>query len=113
MSFLSIEQKHLTYRERINLGAYYTPPEYVAIVWNFIKPYIGKESVVLDTACGYGNFFTYPINCIKKAGDIDEIACNITKQNFHDIEVYNINALCHVSRSNYTCLLYTSDAADE
>jgi len=36
----------------------------------------------------------------KKANDIDPIACNKTKNNFLDVDVYNKNALFQVDRKN-------------
>jgi len=53
---------HLNYSDRINLGAFYTPSEYVKIAWNLIRPFLTKDSVVLDSSCGY-EFF---INNIKQ-----------------------------------------------
>ncbi|OQA96058.1 MAG: hypothetical protein BWY23_02210 [Spirochaetes bacterium ADurb.Bin218] len=92
------DQFHLKYNDKINLGAFYTPQRYVNIVWQMIKPFIDEKTIVLDSSCGYGNFFDYNISCIKKANDIDIVACNQTKNNFPQIEVYNKNALFNVNR---------------
>lgn len=94
-------QYHLKYRDKINLGAFYTPTEYVDIAWNMIKPFLNKKSVVLDSSCGYGNFFDNEINCQKKANDVDLIATNQTKNNFPEIDVYNKNALLNVNRKMF------------
>lgn len=94
-------QHHLKYHDKINLGAFYTPKEYVDIVWKMIKPFLNDKSVVLDSSCGYGNFFDYEINCFKKANDIDVIATHQTKINFPEIEVSNKNALLNVSRDMF------------
>jgi hypothetical protein len=95
------DQNHLNYYDRINFGAYYTPKKYIDIVWNFIEPYVSNDSVVLDTSCGYGNFFEHEKKCIKKANDIDKTACDIIKKRFNDIEVFNVNALKNVSRKQF------------
>ncbi len=94
-------QYHLKYRDKINLGAFYTPTKYIDIAWNMIKPFLNDKSVVLDSSCGYGNFFDYKINCEKKANDIDPIATNQTKDNFPEIDVYNKNALLGVNRKMF------------
>lgn len=94
-------QYHLKYYDKINLGAFYTPTKYVDIVWEMIKPFINNKSIVLDSSCGYGNFFDYKINCPKKANDIDHIATNQTKDNFPEIDVYNKNALLNVNRKMF------------
>lgn len=94
-------QRHLNYHDKINLGAFYTPKEYIHIVWNMVKPFLNDKSIVLDSSCGYGNFFDYEINCIKKANDIDLIATHKTKINFPQIEVFNKNALLNVNRNMF------------
>ena len=94
-------QYHLKYYDKINLGAFYTPTKYVDIVWEMIKPFINNKSIVVDSSCGYGNFFDYKINCPKKANDIDYIATNQTKDNFPEIDVYNKNALLNVNRKMF------------
>ncbi len=91
-------QRHLKYQDKINLGAFYTPQKYVNIVWDKIKPFLNNKSVVLDSSCGYGNFFNYETICQKKANDIDPVAVNYMKKFFPDIEVFNKNALSNVSR---------------
>jgi len=94
-------QYHLKYHDKINLGAFYTPTEYVDIVWGMIKPFLNYKSIVLDSSCGYGNFFDYQINYPKKANDIDVIATNQTKNNFPEIDVYSKNALLNVDRKMF------------
>lgn len=98
-----LNQSHLSYKEKINLGAFYTPKNYVIIVWNKIKEFIDKETVVLDSSCGYGNFFRIDNNSKvhKVANDIDNIACKVMKDNFQNIKVFNKNALEDVSREMF------------
>ena len=51
-----MRQKHLEYKDRVNLGSYYTPSGCVNLVWRMIGPYVDFDTVVIDSACGYGNF---------------------------------------------------------
>ena len=54
---MTMRPTHLTYQQIFNNGVYYTPLFYVEKVWKFIEPYLKKNSVILDPACGTGNFF--------------------------------------------------------
>ena len=96
-----LDQTHLSYEYKINLGAFYTPKKYINIVWDKIKPFINDNSVVLDSSCGYGNFFETDIKCKKIGNDIDKTACNIAKNNFKDVKIFNKNALKDVSRESF------------
>ena len=53
-----IDQCHLQYKERINLGSYYTKPELVSLVYQLIRKNVKdhQEHILLDTSCGYGSF---------------------------------------------------------
>ena len=103
--FLMTNQIHLNYKEKINLGAFYTPKNYIYIVWNKIKKFIDNNSIVLDSSCGYGNFFDIDININSNfqliANDIDKIAYKTTKNNFQNINIFNKNALKDVSRAMF------------
>lgn len=100
--FASFNQNHLQHNEKINLGAFYTPLQYVQIVWNLVTPFLTKNSVVLDSSCGYGNFFINNTkNYFLKANDIDSTAFQTTKNNFSNLEVFNKNALYNVSREQF------------
>ncbi|MCX7737293.1 MAG: SAM-dependent methyltransferase [Candidatus Kapabacteria bacterium] len=97
----SKNQNHLKYSDKINLGAFYTPKEYVNIVWSFIKPFLNDDSVVLDSSCGYGNFFDTEVNCKKIGNDIDVIAISQAKKNFQELITFNKNALFNVNRDMF------------
>ncbi len=56
IKMITKQQKHLNYKERINLGSYYTNTEHVSRAWNFVNPYIDSDFIILDSSCGYGNF---------------------------------------------------------
>jgi len=102
---LMTNQIHLNYKEKINLGAFYTPKNCVYIVWDKIKKFLDNNSVILDSSCGYGNFFDIDIdlnlNLDKIANDIDTVASTITKKNFKNIIVFNKNSLKNVSRKMF------------
>lgn len=94
---------HLTYQAKINNGSFYTPPELVNYVWNFIAPFLTKNAVVLDTSAGKGSFF---FNKEKKglsfvATDNDDLAINYLKENFPSLRVIKKNALISLKRTNY------------
>ena len=95
------EQNHLVFKDKINLGAFYTPDEYIDIVWKYIEPFIGSDSVILDSSCGYGNFFENNIKCTKIGNDIDSIAYDVSKQNWDNTEIFNKNALLNVDRKTF------------
>ena len=96
-----MNQHHLKHQDKINLGAFYTPFEYVQIAWDLIKPFLTKESVVFDSSCGYGNFFINDAGCKIKANDIDKVAVEKTKATFPNTEVFNKNALFNVNRQDF------------
>jgi hypothetical protein len=98
---INLNQTHLNYKDRINLGAFYTPKKFICIVWDKIKNYLKDDTIVLDSSCGYGNFFDFDIDCQKIGNDIDFVASKTTKQNFKYIKVFNKNALKDVSRSMF------------
>jgi len=100
---MTLQPKHLTYKQIFNNGAYYTPLLYVEKVWEFIKPYIKNNSVILDPACGTGNFF-YNKETLKNkliGNDIDKKAIELVNMNFPFVKTYNTNALKDVNRKKY------------
>lgn len=100
----SFDQSHLNFEKRVNLGGYYTNPFLVKQVWQMISPYLTPNTIVLDSSCGYGNFF---INSdVSKANriignDIDAVAVNHALQHIPHLEVYNKNSLCSTGRAQF------------
>lgn len=97
-----MEQKHLNYKDRINLGSYYTKQELVDIVFSMLKKHICnmKQFCLLDTSCGYGSFLTTDIDFKKKIGaDIDTKALNEAKNN-KSIKLFCQNSLFNINRKN-------------
>lgn len=89
---------HLKKEEIFKLGAYYTPKKYVKIVWEFINPYINKDTVVFDPACGYGDFLEEETIAKKIGNDIDKKAVSIAKSKT-DAQFFNVNILKNFNRS--------------
>jgi len=90
---------HLDSNVRINLGAYYTKETFVNTVWQMIKPHLSPQTVILDSSCGFGNFFRPDKSYRQIGNDIDGRAVeNIRHLN---IEFHNQNALYQVGRWQY------------
>lgn len=100
-----VNQKHLSKKETINLGSYYTKTELVNLVYHLIKEKISEISnfTILDTSCGYGSFLnSNEILRNKRIGaDIDKVAIEKLKNNSQEIEVINHNSLLQSNREDY------------
>ena len=96
-----MQQDHLDYADCVNLGSYYTPLNYVNAALDMLNPYLGPETVIIDTACGYGNF----IESIKANNvigcDIDETAIDIAKPKNPHANFYASISLQDVHRSRF------------
>ena len=102
----NINQQHLNYERRVNLGSYYTQNQFVDVVWQMIRPYLSKKSVILDSSCGYGNFLKKDEPYQQIGGDIDETAIKIATKN-NDMHFYVKNALNMVSRNQYSIKIHS------
>lgn len=91
-------QKHLTKKEAINLGSFYTPRRLVDVAYSLLDKAdaITKDSIFLDTSCGYGDFFADGFNSI--GSDIDEQALDRVSDN---VKTFHRNALINPSRDTY------------
>lgn len=96
-----VDQSHLDYSNRVNLGSYYTGREYVSIVWDLIRPLINGRCVVFDSSCGYGNFLIQTEGARIIGNDIDTTASEIARKNKPFAEIYTLNALTNLNRSSY------------
>ena len=98
-------QKHLNYKQIVNSGSYYTPDRYIKICCQFLKNNIQKldEYYILDSSCGYGNFFNKNIFDHKKfiGADIDEKAIHIAKKTHNNIQYFVTNSLLNITREKY------------
>jgi len=95
-----MQQTHLKYKERVNLGSYYTPPKLVDLVWQMIEPILTENSVILDSSCGYGSFFVNK-KIRQIGGDVDEVAIKKAQEINPNVEFMGQNGLFEVDRKNY------------
>ena len=97
--------KHLSYKNQINFGSFYTPKKYVDLVKLWMHEYaINGQYTIMDPSCGYGAFFQlkeeYEDNQYI-GNDIDEFAVKKAKEYFPFVRFYNKNLFTNVSRDNY------------
>lgn len=96
-------QTHLSTKERINLGSFYTNDFLVQYAYNMLKQYVEfKEYVLLDSSCGSGNFLD--VNGFAKiiGIDIDKTALKIARNKLDSsVILYHKNALSNVSRESF------------
>jgi hypothetical protein len=100
--------KHLSYKQKTNLGSFYTPPHLVRLVYEILACTGSRGGlsvhVVLEPACGYGAFFAekFPHKNVRFIGsDIDPVALKIASKKFPNVEFKKINMLSHISRSKF------------
>ena len=96
-----MSQAHLAYESRVNLGSYYTPTDIVDIAWEMIAPYVHSQTIIIDSACGYGDFLKNCGQAITIGCDIDETAIDVAKKNNHKVRFFQTNALRNVSRTKF------------
>lgn len=93
-------QTHLHYEDRVNQGSYYTPPRIVQVALGLVQPHIEADSIVFDSACGYGDFLKCSgelVGCDSdaRAIQIAQRRLNLTARFIHS------NSLIDVSRSKF------------
>jgi DNA modification methylase len=97
--------KHLTYKDKTNLGSFYTPNHLVVKVYELVNNHniLSDIDVILEPSCGYGAFFNVQTqNEIRFIGaDIDKESLNVAQQEHPEVEFLCVNALHNVSRKNY------------
>lgn len=103
-------QAHLDVKETINLGSFYTPSLFVEFAYQMLEKAmlsldtLSNQYELLDSSCGYGNFFCgVEKYAFKKicGMDIDRQAIEIAKHKFPMINLYCGNALEDVTRSKF------------
>jgi predicted RNA methylase len=95
-----MEQKHLSPKDTVNLGSYYTPTWLVDIVYSLLDKNVSSFSdyYILDTSCGYGGF----LRGQKAIGaDIDSTAIETAKTASSQVKYFNHNSLLGISRAQY------------
>jgi type I restriction-modification system DNA methylase subunit len=99
-----LDIKHLSYKQKTNLGSFYTPPHLVRLVYETLAKNKVLMDVVLEPACGYGAFFAekFPQENVRFIGaDIDSVALSIASKRFPNAEFKKINMLSQISRSKF------------
>lgn len=100
----TVEQQHLKYRDRVNLGGYYTKPDLVSRAYELIRKNVSsfKKYTLIDTSCGYGSFFQETNLPPHKIGaDVDEIAIKKASGSHPSTSFFCHNSLFNVSRKKY------------
>ena len=104
---------HLSTKEKINLGSFYTTDFLVNEVYTMLKTHLdSKDYVLFDSSCGSGNFlrteaifnngFTKDSFSKIIGVDLDEIALNIAKSTLDSkVILLHKNALHNVIRENF------------
>ena len=96
-----MSQEHLEYKDRVNLGSYYTPPKIVEMAWELIESYIDSQTTIIDSACGYGDFLKNSGQSLTIGCDIDEAAIDIARKNTDKVRFFRTNSLYNVSRKKF------------
>ena len=96
-----MSQEHLEYKDRVNLGSYYTPPKIVELAWGLIESYIDSQTTIIDSACGYGDFLKNYGQSLTIGCDIDEDAIDTARKNTDKVRFFRTNSLCNVSREKF------------
>ena len=97
--------KHLTYKNQINFGSFYTPKKYVDLVKMWMHEYaINGLYTIMDPSCGYGAFFQLKEEYEENTyigNDIDKFAIKMAKEYFPFVKFHNKNLFVNVNRSHY------------
>lgn len=96
-----MKQRHLHERERVNLGSYYTPEECVRIAQDLLAPHLDGDTLLLDSACGYGPFLENARAQDVVGVDVDGYAVAMAKQRRPGATVLHRNALVDASRESF------------
>lgn len=96
---------HLSFRDQVNRGAFYTPERYVGLVGEWLVEHgVAADCTILEPSCGYGAFFAldrWLPDARFIGNDIDPGAVAVAKARHPFIEIRNVNALLGVSRAQY------------
>lgn len=97
--------EHLTRKQKVNRGSFYTPKIIVDIVCKWLtEEWIDSSYTIIDSSCGTGAFFELS-NIFKDSkfigNDIDSEAVEYVQKIFPSVKTYSLNALHDVSRSMF------------
>lgn len=94
---------HLTSSEMIKKGSFFTPEHISSLVFNYVKPILKDDDVIVDFGAGYGAFelaFQSVTNQIITT-DIDETSLIELKKTFPSIHTIFENSLINIDRKKY------------
>ena len=97
-----MSQTHLDLKDRVNLGSYYTPHQFVELAWDLIDSYVDPQTTIIDTACGYGDFLLNKGQSLTIGCDVDETALEIAKKTKNKAHFFHKNSLSDVSRETFS-----------
>lgn len=108
MEHMLEQAKHLSKKEKVNYGSYYTPQNLIGyiekLIHNNIDIEILNKYILLDTSCGSGNLLdlTYEFKQIIGA-DIDNEAVKYARNRFSDkkVDLLVLNSLEKIARNEY------------
>ena len=87
--------------DRVNFGVFYTPQQYISIIWREIEKYIDQNTTILDSSCGQGDFFRKDISTTQIGVDVDSDAIQKAKSKFPNVKFFSRNSLLNVSRDTF------------
>jgi hypothetical protein len=97
-------QQHLSRKDTINLGSFYTPENIVDLTYSLLRNNVEDfaEFSVLDSSCGYGSFLSNERIINRKIGaDVDAKALEKAKENSPDAVFVRRNSLKDISRDKF------------
>lgn len=97
-------QKHLDYKQQVDLGSFYTPKNIVDLTYHILQKNINNlsEFSILDSSCGYGSYLSVEMKVRRLIGaDIDKNALSQAKKAINSADLFDVDALRNVSRRNY------------
>lgn len=96
------QAKHLSKEEKISIGAFYTPPEIVKKIVEYITPYLKNKNVtVVDLSAGAGAFILPFRDYDYRAVDYDYSVINYLRNQLDEDKVIHTNSLLKVKRSKF------------
>lgn len=102
---------HLSKKEIVNYGSFYTPDKLIKYINQLIKNNLDINSLhdysLLDNSCGTGNLLELEYSFKKIIGvDIDETAIYFAENRFRqkNITFYHFNALDNIDRQKYNIM---------
>lgn len=100
---LANQATHLSKSKQIQSGSYYTPPDLVQMVFDFIAPFVKKNKniVVFDNAAGCGAFTTDKLKCDFRYADYDIKAVDFLREKLPQEKIFYSNSLIDVQRERY------------